>query len=71
MFRKEKLSPKYREIRFLTDLPPVQRCDTIRQTRYICQTKTSLSNSNFVDAERHLGKNQRSLQNHTPRQGHL
>lgn len=33
MFRKEKHSPEYREIRFLTDLPPVQRCDTIRQTR--------------------------------------
>jgi len=45
MFRKEKLLPEYREIRFLTDLPPhissVQRCDAIRQTRCSCQAKTS------------------------------
>lgn len=62
MFRKEKLSSEYREIRFLTDLPPVQRCDPIQLTQYICQTKTNLSNANFIDAERNLGKNQRSLQ---------
>ena len=67
MFRKEKLSPEYREIRFLTDLPPVQRCDTVWQTWYICQTKTNLSNSNFIDAERNLGRNQRSLQKKKPR----
>lgn len=65
MFRKEKLSPEHREIRFSSDLPPAQRCDTIQQTRYIYQTKTNLSNSNFIGAERNLGKNQRCLQKKT------